>query len=182
MIAGPRKAEGYLPGRPLQRLDRNQALLDAHSLRCGTPLSGQQMLQVSPRHGRAKGARTSLDGQGGHTDSTETLTWTPEQLCQSPGCVPGPWQHCRTPLRCPFRGNPTTNSPRPPPPPVLFPWLMECTLKTNALCLVTSRRVHSVPSGLVTFEFLNSLKQRKYFSLRLVLLLASPGPRAAVSR
>lgn len=30
---------------------------------------------------------------------------------------------------------------------------MECTLKTNALCLVTFRRVHSVPSGLVTFDF-----------------------------
>lgn len=53
--------------------------------------------------------------------------------------------------------------------------------KTNALCLVTSRRIHSIPSGLVTFEFLNSLKQRKYFSLPLVLLLASAGLRAAVS-
>lgn len=61
---------------------------------------------------------------------------------------------------------------------------MECTLKTNALCLVTFRRVHSVPSGLVTFDFFfpNSLKQRKYLSPLPVLPAASPGPRVAVSR
>lgn len=78
----------------------------------------------------------------------------------------------------PFDGNSTADLPR----HCAAPWLMECTLETNALYLVTSRLVHSVPSGLVTFDFLNSLKQRKYFSLQLVLLLASPGPRAAVSR